>query len=353
VVGLEPTSSERAADFLGLVHEGHSLTTEQSAALMDAIFAGEVSDDQIAALLTSWHDHGETADEITGLAQSMLAHATRVSAPDGSIDIVGTGGDAKNAVNISTMAAFVAAGAGVSVIKHGSRASSSSVGSADVLEALGIKIDCAPVLVERSVQNAGWGFCFAQAFHPAMKAVAPVRKALGFRTVFNVLGPLVNPAQPPYLLLGVAEPSLIEPMATALWRSGVRRAWVVHSRDGFDEFSLSAPSDVCEVLGGSDGAPTLRHFVIDPVTHGFSPIDDDALDGSDAQGNARVLRDVLEGASGPVADTVVFNAAAALVIAGVAQDLDDGVIQARQAIESGAAVSVLDRVIQLTNAEAN
>jgi anthranilate phosphoribosyltransferase len=334
---------------LETVIAGNDLSVDAAQGLMDQIFDGTVDPIQIAGFLTALRAKGESIEEIEGLSRSMLGHATRITAPLGAIDIVGTGGDGMHSVNISTMTSLVVAACGIPVCKHGARASSGSVGAADVLEELGVRIDPGPAIVERCIDEVGIGFCFAQAFHPAMKFVAPVRKALGVRTVFNFLGPLANPAQPHHLLLGVAQASLMEKMAVALGANGIKRAWIVRSQDGFDELSLTAPNDVIEVLGDGEGEFSLSSFEIRPDDYGLVLDDRAALNGGDTAFNAQVVRDLAAGIPGPIADVVAFNAAAALVIAGGALAIDDGLDLASQALRSGAVKDVLDRLIAVSN----
>ena len=330
---------------LNTLCEGSDLTTSQAEAVMDVVFDGDVDAAQVAGILVALRAKGETADELTGMVRSMLGHATRVTLDVEALDIVGTGGDDKGSVNISTMAAFVIAGAGQPVCKHGNRAASSKVGTADVLEALGVKIECSPEEVAESIAQRNFGFCFAPAFHPAMRFVGPVRKALGIRTAFNVLGPLANPAQPPYLLVGTADPHSLETMATVLGQNGVKRAWVVHARDGYDELSTSALSDVVEVVGQDDGTIEYNRFEINPASYSLTSPGEGELLGGDATVNARALIDLLEGASGAVRDIVLLNAAAGLVIAGRVSSLEEGILLGAQALDSGAARGVLSSLV--------
>jgi anthranilate phosphoribosyltransferase len=316
---------------------------------MDEIFEGDVEPIQIAGFLTALRAKGETVGELEGLSRSMLEHATRITAPPGAIDIVGTGGDGKSSVNISTMTALVVAAAGVPVAKHGARAASGSVGAADVLEELGVKIDPDPSVVERCIEKVGMGFCFAQSFHPSMKYVAPVRRALGVRTVFNFLGPLANPAQPKFLVLGVADVDLMYKMAEVLGANGVRRAWVVRSQDGYDELSLTAVNDVIDVVGDGAGSFSTNEFTIDPTDVGFGVVEPSDLFGGDVTYNAERARALLAGERGSVRDVVLLNAAAALVVAGRAVDLDQGIAEASSAIDSGRAANVLDELILESN----
>ena len=333
---------------LGSILEGRDLSVDDAEIIMDRVFDGQADPIQVAGLLIALRAKGETADELTGMVRSMLSHATAVELAHPAMDIVGTGGDGLHSVNVSTMAALVVAGAGVPVCKHGNRAASSMVGTADVLEKLGVRIDLSPSQVAAAVEAAGIGFCFAQAFHPAMRFVGPVRAALGVRTAFNLLGPLANPSRPRRLLVGTADGATAEKMATVLGANGVERAWIVHSHDGFDELSLSAASDVVEVTGDGMGDFDLRHWVLDPRSAGFESAEIDAVRGGDASFNAAVVRDLLSGARGPVRDFVLLNAAAALVIAEAVDSIEAGAELAATSIDSGDAASCLDRLIEST-----
>ena len=321
------------------------LTIEQAEAVMDRVFDGDLDPVVVAGILVALRSKGETVDELTGMVRSMVDHATPVMLPYEAMDIVGTGGDGLKTINVSTMAALVVAGAGVKVCKHGNRAASSSVGTADVLEELGVAIEATPETVAACVDEAGMGFCFAQTFHPAMRFVGPVRRMLGIRTAFNFLGPLSNPSRPSRLLLGTADPSAAQKMAQVLGANGVTRAWVVHSEDGFDELSLSAPAAVVEVVGDGSGDYALSTWTLDPVSVGFSAVPLEAVRGGDAPANAAVIRSVLSGDPGAAREIVLLNAAAALVIAGTATSIEDGAALAAQAIDDGRAETVLDRLI--------
>jgi anthranilate phosphoribosyltransferase len=326
-----------------IVNQRRHLTEEEAAAVMRDIMSGEASPAQAGAFLAALRMKGETVDEIAGMARVMREHALRVETDGAVVDTCGTGGDASGTFNVSTAAAFVVAAAGARVAKHGNRAMSSACGSADVLEALGARIDLTPEQVSTCIQQVGIGFMFAQVFHPAMKHAAPVRREIGIRTVFNVLGPLTNPAGARHQLLGVARPELAPMLAAVLARLGARHALVVHGADGLDELSLTGPSHVHEVRDGA-----IREFEVTPseLDLGAAPLD--AVRGGSPQENAQTFRAVLKGEPGPVRDIVLLNAAAALVAADAASSLREGVAAARAAIDSGAAAAKLDAFVALT-----
>lgn len=328
---------------------GGVLEVEEAAAAMGAVMRGEATPVQIAALVTALRVRGECETEIAGFATALREHMVTVelSTARPAIDVVGTGGDGNRTFNISTATAFIVAGAGVPVAKHGNRAMSSRAGSADVLEALGVRIDLSPEAVSRCVQEAGIGFMFAQRFHPALRHAAPVRRELGFRTVFNVLGPLANPARVRHQLLGVAMPELVETIAHVLGLLGAEHVLVVHSADGLDEVSLAAPTMVYEVR--RNGRAEIRRLVIDPRELGFSCVPPEALRGGTAEENARIIRAILEGKLGPQRDVTLLNAAAALVAADGAESLAEGVELARDSIASGAALACLEKLITVSN----
>ena len=330
--------------------EGNSLSVEDAELVMDQVFDGDAEPSQVAALLIALRAKGETTEELTGMVRSMVSHALLVDLATDTMDIVGTGGDGKQSVNISTMTALVVAGAGVVVCKHGNRAASSMVGTADVFEELGVRIELTPAEVRRCVDEAGIAFVFAQAFHPAMRFVAPVRRALGVRTAFNFLGPLSNPARPSRMLVGTGDRSASRRMAEVLGANGIDRAWVVHSDDGFDELSSMAPSAVIEVVGTGEGTWEVAEWVVDPSTMGFAPATVEDLRGGDAATNARIIHEVLDGTVGPVRDVVLLNASASLVIAGVAPSLEEGLVLAATSLDTGAARASLDRLVAVTNA---
>ena len=333
---------------IGRISSGETLAADDAGSVMRALLAGEATPAQVAAVLVGMRTRGETADEVAGMLKAVLDAATRVELPADvaarAIDIVGTGGDQSHSVNVSTMASLVVAGAGVPVCKHGNRAASSKCGTADVLEALGATIESTPQLVADSVVHTGFGFCFAPAFHPAFRHVGPVRRELGVPTVFNVLGPLANPAPVAFMLLGVRSLNLAPLMGRALVERGVQRAWIVHGHGGLDELGLGGPNDVVEVRAGQ-----MDTFRLDPADLGFARADVEALRGGDPAMNAAVVRDMLDGAAGPIRDVVVLNAAAALVVAGSVNDLREGCDAAAHSIDSGAARNVLAEFVSASN----
>jgi anthranilate phosphoribosyltransferase len=330
---------------IGQAATGATLTREQAAAAFDSMMSGEATPSQMGALLMALRVRGETVDEITGAVTTMRSKMLRVSAPMGAIDVVGTGGDSSGSYNISTCAAFIVAGTGVPVAKHGNRALSSRSGAADVLSSLGIKIDLSPDLISRCIAEAGIGFMFAPAHHPAMKHVGPTRVELGTRTIFNLLGPLSNPADVKRQMVGVFSQQWVEPLAHVLKNLGSECAFVVHGSDGLDEITTTGPTSVAALENG-----TVRTFQIVPEDVGLARTAPETLRGADADANAAALRTVLEGKRGPFRDVAVFNAAAALVIAGRATDLKAGVVLAQKSIDSGEAKGRLDRLITISNA---
>jgi len=327
------------------VATGASLTREEAASAFDRMMSGEATPSQMGGLVMALRVRGETVEEITGAVTTMRAKMLGVKAPADAIDVVGTGGDASGSYNISTCAAFIVAGAGVPVAKHGNRALSSKSGAADVLQALGVRIDLDSTAVGRCIRDAGIGFMFAPAHHPAMKNVGPTRVELGTRTIFNLLGPLSNPASVRKQMIGTFSRHWIEPMAQVLNNLGSESIWVVHGSDGLDEITTAGPTSVAELKGGK-----VRTFEITPEDAGLSRSKPDALRGGDAEHNARALLDVLKGKAGAFRDVAIFNAAAALLVAGKAKDLKEGAALAAKAIESGEAEGRLDRLIAVSNA---
>ncbi|MBI2907043.1 MAG: anthranilate phosphoribosyltransferase [Chloroflexi bacterium] len=322
---------------------GRSLSQEEAAGAMEEIMTGEATPAQFGAFVTALRMKGETVEEIAGLATVMRAKATKVDFPGPLLDTCGTGGDAACTYNVSTAAAFVAAGAGATVAKHGNRAMSSRCGSADVLEALGVKIDLGPEGVRKCLEQVGIGFMFAPAFHPAMKYAAGPRREIGIRTVFNILGPLTNPAGAKAQVIGVAIPDLTAKMAEVLKRLGAKHALVVHGEDGLDELSISSPSTVCELKNGE-----ISCYSVTPEELGLKRAGRDSIMGSSAQENAEWLRGVLKGATGPGRDVVLMNATAALVAADMAADLKQGLALAARSIDSGAALKKLEKFIEVS-----
>jgi anthranilate phosphoribosyltransferase len=287
---------------------------------------------------------GETVDEITGAVSTMRAKMLPVEAPADAIDVVGTGGDGAGTYNISTCAAFIVAGAGVPVAKHGNRALSSKSGAADALMGLGVKIDLDPAAISRCIKEAGIGFMFAPQHHPAMKNVGPTRVELGTRTIFNLLGPLSNPAGVKRQMLGVFSKHWIEPLAEVLKALGSDRAWVVHGSDGLDEITTTGPTFVAELNGGK-----IKTFEIKPADAGLKTAKPEDLKGADGAHNAAALRAVLEGKPGAYRDVAILNAAASLIVAGKANALADGVKLAAQSVDSGAAKTRLEKLVQVSN----
>jgi anthranilate phosphoribosyltransferase len=326
------------------VATGASLTREEAASAFDRMMSGEATPSQMGGLLMALRVRGETVDEITGAVTTMRAKMLGVKAPPDAIDVVGTGGDASGSYNISTCASFIVAGAGVPVAKHGNRALSSRSGAADVLQALGVNIDLDPGQVGRCINEAGIGFMFAPAHHPAMKNVGPTRVELGTRTIFNLLGPLSNPAGVKRQMVGTFSKHWIEPMAQVLNNLGAESIWVVHGSDGLDEITTAGPTSVAELKNGK-----IRTFEIAPEDVGLERARPEALRGGDATKNAEGLLDVLRGKRGPFRDIAVINAAAALIVAGKAGDLKEGVALAAKSIDSGEAEGRLDRLIAVSN----
>lgn len=319
---------------------GQHLSREQAEASLDAVLSGEASEAQTAGLLVALRAKGETASELAGLAAAIRGRAEHVPTPAGTfVDTCGTGGGVPT-FNVSTTVAFVAAGAGARVAKHGNRSARSPSGSADVLEALGARIDLAPGDVAACLEEIGLGFMFAPAHHPAFRHVVPVRRALGVRTVFNLLGPLTNPAGAPRQLIGVFDRDYIERIGGALAELGCERAMVVSGQDGMDEISTAAPTDVAEVRDGG-----VRRYTITPSDLGFSPPPEGALAGGEPADNAATVRSILAGEPGPRRDLVVLNAAAVITLAGEAADLKEGVARAGESIDSGSALERLDAFV--------
>ena len=332
------------SDAIDRLLDGEDLGRERAAAALEAIMSGEAGEVQTAGFLIALRAKGETADELAGLAATVRSHAERVTPPSGPfIDTCGTGGGSITTFNISTTATFVVAGAGVAVAKHGNRSATSRCGSADVLEALGARIDLDPEGVSRCLQETGLGFMFAPAHHPAFRHIVPVRRALGVRTIFNLLGPLTNPAGAPRQLLGVGDPAYLERMGRALALLGCERALLVSSRDGLDEISTGAISDVVAVDGDQ-----VRASVIDPAALGFDPPDVGAIAGGDPAHNADLLRAVLGGAGGPAREVVIINAAAAIWLAGRAPTLEAALPVAEASIDDGSAAARLHAFVDAT-----
>jgi len=319
------------------------LTVAQSRAAMTTILAGDATPAQLVAFIVALKAKGESADELSGMLNAALANAAIVpltdAQRDAAVDIVGTGGDHSHSINISTMAAIVAAGAGVPICKHGARGASSKCGTADVLEALGVAIELAPEAVKHCVDEAGIGFCFAPAFHPAFRFAAPSRREIGIPTVFNLLGPMANPGRVRRQLIGVADPGVAELVAETLRTQGLIKVWIVHG-NGLDELSTTGTSSVLELDRGE-----IHRFDVDATKLGLDPAQPAELVGGDPSENADVVRAVLAGQAGPHRDIVVLNAGAGLVVGGVVDSLEGGIARAADSIDTGAAAETLDRLV--------
>jgi anthranilate phosphoribosyltransferase len=329
---------------IGKVATGATLSREEAASAFDSMMSGEATPSQMGALMMALRVRGETVDEITGAVSVMRAKMLRVEAPADAIDIVGTGGDGSGSVNVSTCASFIVAGAGIPVAKHGNRALSSRSGAADVLAALGVKIDLKPDEVSRCIREAGIGFMFAPAHHPAMKNVGPTRVELATRTIFNLLGPLSNPAGVKRQMVGVFSRQWVEPLAQVLKNLGSEAAWVVHGSDGLDEITLTGPTFVAALENGA-----IRTFEVSPDEAGLPRCGSEGLKGGDAAANATALMSVLDGMPSPYRDVALLNAAAALLVAGRAKTLKDGVAMGRDSLDSGAAAARLKQLIAISN----
>ena len=326
--------------------DGRSLPREQARAVMNQIMEGDATPAQMGAFLVALRLKGETAEEIAGCAEAMRAHVLPVRPTrDDLVDTAGTGGDGGGTFNISTAAALVAASAGAAVAKHGNRAVSSASGSADVLEALGFSLELVPERIAQSIDELGFGFMFAPTHHPAMRHAAPVRRELATRTVFNVLGPLTNPAGARAQVIGVYAPGLVRTIAEVLAQLGARRAFVVHGAHGVDELSPAGPNLVCEVVDGA-----VRERTIDPAELGVERCDPGELAGGSPAENAESIRAVFAGARGGKREAVLLNAAGAIAAAGHAEDLREGLERAREALDSGAAAARLDELAEFSRA---
>ncbi|MEM8619865.1 MAG: anthranilate phosphoribosyltransferase [Actinomycetota bacterium] len=325
---------------------GRDLSQSDAAAAMATILDGDATSAQIAGFLVAMNSKGVVAPELVGMLDAALAASPVVPLSDDersrAIDIVGTGGDGSHSINVSTMAALVAAGAGVAVCKHGNRSASSKCGAADVLEALGLNLDVRPEQVAASVREAGFGFCFAQAFHPAFRHAGPPRREMGIPTVFNLIGPMANPGRVERQVIGIADPVVARPMLEALAERGLRSAWIVHG-SGLDEITTTGSTEVLSLNAG-----TITRFTIESAALGLPLATAEQLSGGDREGNADVVRRVLGGEHGPYRDVVVLNAAAALVVAGVAGDLPEAMASASAAIDDGRAQGALDAAVRIS-----
>ncbi len=326
------------------IADRETLSDDEMQDALDLMMSGIATPVAMGAFLMGLRVRGETIDEITGAAKFLRSRMRTVDAPPNAVDIVGTGGDSHGSYNVSTAATFVAAGAGATVAKHGNRAVTSLSGASDVLAALGVKLDVPPVAVSRAINDSGVGFLWAPLYHPAMKTWAPIRADLGLRTLFNVLGPLCNPAEVKRQVLGVYDRKLVEPIAHVLRNLGSVHAWVVHGSDGMDELTTTGATTVAELRDG-----TISVFEVTPEDAGLARASLAALKGGDAAHNAAALRALLQGEPGAYRDIVLLNAAAALIVAGKAESLKDGVAKAAVSIDSGRAAGALDRLVAATN----
>lgn len=327
------------------VATGAVLDQDEICEALEVMMSGAASPVQMAAFLMALRVRGETVDEITGAARLMRERMLAVEAPPDAVDIVGTGGDGHGTYNVSTCSALVAAGAGVPIAKHGNRSVSSLSGASDVLSALGVKLDVPPVVISRAIAEAGVGFMWAPVHHPAMKHWAPARAELGIRTIFNLVGPLTNPAGVKRHVVGVFDEGWVDPLAEVLKNLGSVHAWVVHGADGMDELTTTGPTRVAELKDGD-----ISIFEVTPEDAGLPTATIHQLKGGDAEVNAKAIRDVLHGETGPFRDIVLMNAAAALIVGGKAANLIDGVERAARSIDTGAAAQALDKLVAVTNA---
>ncbi|MBO6548775.1 MAG: anthranilate phosphoribosyltransferase [Rhizobiales bacterium] len=334
----------RIEDYIQIVSTGESLSREQSAAAFELLMTGQAEPAQIGGFLMALRVRGETVDEITGAAEVMRAKATGVQAPEGSVDTCGTGGDSSGTYNISTCSSFVVAGAGIPVAKHGNKSISSKSGSADVLASLGVNLDVTPEIVEKCIEQANIGFMFAPAHHSAVRHVGPARASLGVRTIFNLLGPLSNPAGAKRQVLGVFSDEWLVPIAEVLRTLGSTKLWVVHGADGLDELSTTGETKVAALDNGE-----ITTFTVHPEEVGLPLTSIDMLKGGDSEVNAVAIKEVLKGEMGPFRDIVLLNAAAALVVSGKVNDLKEAVGVAANAIDDGKALEALEQLITLTN----
>ncbi len=343
---------------LGRLMARADLTIDEARCTLGEVLRGDATPAQIGSFVTALRMKGETIEEMSGFVRAMLDHAELLGVPGDLVDTCGTGGDRSSSINVSTIAAFVVAGAGARVCKHGGRAATSIAGSADVLEALGVVIDLGPEAVARCIDEAGMGFCFAPRYHPAMRFAGPVRRELGVPTVFNFLGPLANPGRARFQVVGVSDPAMADKMIGVLAANGCRRAMVVHGADNLDELSTTGPTDVIELLDVTDGADPaplasrVRRWTVDATELGMARVSLEDLRGSDAATNAVFVGEVLSGGKGPHRDIVVLNAAAGLVVAGLAGDLSEGIERASAAIDDGRALGVLQNLVRVSQESA-
>src|SRR3954470_18915695 len=341
---LESQVMDDLKSIIGKVATGATLSRDEAASAFDSMMSGEATTSQMGGLLMALRVRGETVDEITGAVSAMRAKMLRVKAPADAVDVVGTGGDGSGSVNVSPWASFIVAGTRVPVAKHGNRALSSRSGAADVLTALGVRIDISPEHVGRCVAETGIGFMFAPSHHPAMKNVGPTRVELATRTIFNLLGPLSNPAGVRRQMVGLFSRQCVEPLAQVLKNLGAESIWVVHGSDGLDEITLTGPTAVAALENGN-----IRTFEVAPEDAGLTRVDGGALKGGDAQANALALQGVLDGKPGAFRDVALLNAAAALIVAGKVKDLKEGVRAGAKSLDSGAAATRLKHLVAVSN----
>jgi anthranilate phosphoribosyltransferase len=342
-----PQPSQELRQLIQKVSTGAALSQEEIRTALDQMTAGAATAAQMGAFLMALRVRGETVEEITGAAQMMRDRMNRVEVAPGAVDIVGTGGDAHGTYNVSTCASLIAAGAGIRIAKHGNRRVSSMSGASDVLSTLGVKLDVPFPVIARCVAEAGVGFMWAPMHHPAMKHWAPVRAELGIRTIFNLLGPISNPAGVKRQIVGVFSRDWVEPIAHVLNKLGAEHVWVVHGHDGLDELTTTGATDVAEVKNGA-----VRVFEVTPADAGLAPARLADLKGGDEHTNAAAIRDVLAGKRTPLRDIAILNAAAALIVAGKAANLMDGAALGAHSIESGAAQRALDKLVAISNGRA-
>ena len=341
---MDSQPSHELRQLIQKVSTGSTLTEEEARRALEQMTDGAATPAQMGAFLMALRVRGETVEEITGAVQMMRARMHRVTVPQGAVDIVGTGGDGHGTYNISTCAALVAAGAGLKIAKHGNRRASSMSGASDVLAHLGVKLEVPFTTITRCVEEAGVGFMWAPMHHPALKHWAPVRTELGFRTIFNLLGPIANPAGVRRQVVGVFSWQWVEPIAHVLNNLGAEHVWVVHGHDGLDELTTTGATDVAELKGGR-----IEVFEVTPADAGLPPAKLADLKGGDEKENAAAIRDVLAAKHTPLRDIAILNAAAALIVAGKAANLTDGAALAAHSIESGAARGVLDKLVAISN----
>jgi anthranilate phosphoribosyltransferase len=341
---MDPQASPELRELIQKVSGGATLTEVEIRTALDQMTAGAATPAQMGAFLMALRVRGETVEEITGAAQMLRSRMNRVEVPPDAVDIVGTGGDSHGTYNVSTCAALVAAGAGVKIAKHGNRRVSSKSGASDVLSELGVKLEVPAATIARCVDEAGVGFLWAPLHHPALKHWAPIRGELGIRTIFNLLGPICNPAGVKRQVVGVFSWHWVEPIAHVLNSLGAEHVWVVHGHDGLDELTTTGATDVAELKGGK-----VTVFEVTPADAGLPPAKLSDLKGGDEKENAAAIRDVLAGKRTPLRDIAVLNAAAALIVADKAANLLDGAALAAHSIESGAARKALERLVAITN----